>query len=353
MRRNQNLKSILDDKSLDESNNIHIPRINNLSEQGNNSSKTKTFQNSSHQNNKKNKSESVTLNSISLMMKEMNSTMYRIESLIKIITNKPKNLINENNQNLLLGKKRKNESINTPKKKNNKPLNEERDIDINKNIEIQLYSPYTNSDNESIISNICSNLRSANKFNKSFVLENFLNDYYDRVDDSIFYGIPKKSTIEIRNNWVYYEKKNAKKKQFVIFGKEDLKLIENFAYLFHIIKKQSNVYFGLINVNLIKDIKFKFHNWKSEASILFSTRKTIWNYQTNGRNGKKIKCNDIIKGDKFTFSFFSKEKKLIISYGDKNIEKLYLNDIKSIFRLVIFFEGEGVKMEVKKIKEMH
>ena len=359
MRRNQNLKSNLNDKNLDESNNIHIPIFNDKSNQGNNSlKKIKTFQNSSHQNNKKNASESVNLDIIFSMLKMMNSKIDMMNEKINRIectinknkkTNNPKNLLQENNQNLILGKKRKSESISSPKNKNNKPLNEERDIDINnnyKNIEIQLYSLNDNSDNESIISNIDSNLRSVNKINKSLELKNFLKDYYDKVDNSIFYGIPKKSTIEIRNNFVYYEKLNTKKKQFIIIGKNELNMNENFNYCFHIIKKKSHVYFGLINMNLIKDTKFKFHSWKSEASILFSTRKTIWNYQTKEHNGKKIKCNDIIEGDKVTFSFFSKEKTLIISYGDEKIEKLYLNVRESNFRLVIFFESEGVKMEV-------
>ena len=74
MRRNQNLKSNLNDKNLDESNNIHIPIINDKSNQGNNSlKKIKTFQNSSHQNNKKNASESVNLDLIFSMQKMMNS----------------------------------------------------------------------------------------------------------------------------------------------------------------------------------------------------------------------------------------------------------------------------------------
>ena len=365
MRRNQNLKSNLNDKNLDESNNIHIPIINDKSNQGNNSlKKIKTFQNSSHQNNKKNASESVNLDLIFSMQKMMNSKIdimneriYRIECSINKNkkTNNPKNLLHENNKNLLIGKKRKSESINSLKNKNNQPLNEERDIDINnnyKNIEIQLYSLNENSDNESIISNIYSNVRNVNKY-KSLELNNFLNDYYDMVDNSIFYGIPKKSTIEIRNNCVYYEKPNTKKKQFIIIGKKELKMNENFNYCFHIIKKKSHVYFGLINMNLINNKKFKFHSWKSEASILFSTRKTIWNYQTKEHNGKKIKCNDIIEGDKVTFSFFSKKKKLIISYGDEKSEKLYLNVRESNFRLVIFFESEGVKMEVNKIKEIN
>ncbi len=45
MRRNQNLNSNQNDKSLDESNNIHISIIDNISEQGNNLlMKIKTFQ---------------------------------------------------------------------------------------------------------------------------------------------------------------------------------------------------------------------------------------------------------------------------------------------------------------------
>ena len=118
MRRNQNLNSNPNDKSLDESKNIHIP--NNLSEQGNNSlKKIKTFQNSSHQSNKKNTSESPNLDLIFSMLNEMNSKIDMMNEKIDRVfnnknnkTHKPKNLLHENNQNLLLGKKRKSESKN-------------------------------------------------------------------------------------------------------------------------------------------------------------------------------------------------------------------------------------------------
>ena len=123
MRRNQNLNSNPNDKSLDESKNIHIP--NNLSEQGNNSlKKIKTFQNYSHQNNKKNTSESLNLDLIFSMLNEMNSKLDIMNEKIDRVfnnknnkTHKPKNLLHENNQNLLLGKKRKSESINNKTKK--------------------------------------------------------------------------------------------------------------------------------------------------------------------------------------------------------------------------------------------
>ena len=103
------------DKSLDESKNIHIP--NNLSEQGNNSlKKIKTFQNYSHQSNKKNTPESLNLGLIFSMLNEMNSKLDMMNEKIdrvfnnknnKTQTHKPKNLLHENNQNLLLGKKKK------------------------------------------------------------------------------------------------------------------------------------------------------------------------------------------------------------------------------------------------------
>ena len=103
------------DKSLDESKNIHIP--NNLSEQGNNSlKKIKTFQNYSHQSNKKNTPESLNLGLIFSMLNEMNSKLDMMNEKIdrvfknknnKTQTHKPKNLLHENNQNLLLGKKEK------------------------------------------------------------------------------------------------------------------------------------------------------------------------------------------------------------------------------------------------------
>ena len=113
MRRNQNLNSNPNDKSLDESKNIHIP--NNLSEQGNNSlKKIKTFQNYSHQNNKKNTSESLNLDLIFSMLNEMNSKIDMMNEKIDRVFNnknnktyKPKNLLHENNQNFLLGKKKK------------------------------------------------------------------------------------------------------------------------------------------------------------------------------------------------------------------------------------------------------
>ena len=59
------------------------------------------------------------LNKMNSKLDMMNETIDRIECSIKKSnkTHKPKNLLHENNQNLLLGKKRKSESINNKTKK--------------------------------------------------------------------------------------------------------------------------------------------------------------------------------------------------------------------------------------------
>ena len=270
-------------------------------------------------------------------------------------------LINENIESLL-GQKRKREYdklMYTPKKKSKF---EEKDIDINSDYPKELYSPNINSDNESIVSdtynvnfNLRKNINSNNGKIKS--IEKFFMDYFNKdYSNSIFYGTPKKSKIEIVSPCIIkYEKMVIGKKQFIIVGKEKIKFNENFKIQFIVNKFDNHFYVGFINLDLAlkSNSVYKFHNWKSEASILFSTRKTIWNYlnkTTNKKGGIKIKCNDVKTTYPITFSYNLKEKSLKIELRDFQTI-ICLNSIinsKNDFRFIIFFEGPGTIIQIKK-----
>jgi hypothetical protein len=262
-----------------------------------------------------------------------------------------------------LGQKRirHNDSINhTPKKKYSKF--EEKDIDINNEFQNELYSPNVNSDNESIVSdtyNANFNLRKSTNINKDKIkpVEKFLMDYFNKdCSNSIFYGTPKKSRIEITSpNIIKYEKMAPNKKQFIILGKEKIKFNENFKIQFIVNKFDSHFYVGFINLDLAlkSNTMCRFHNWKSEASILFSTRKTIWNYLDNTlikKGGIKIKCNEVKITSSINFSYSLKDKILKIELRDfqKVINLSSIANNKSDYRFIIFFEGPGTIIQIKK-----
>ena len=189
-------------------------------------------------------------------------------------------------------------------------------------------------------------------------VEKFFMDYFNKDNsNSIFYGTPKQSKIEIVSpNIIKYEKMVTGKKQFIILGKEKIKFNENFKIQFNINKFENHFYVGFINLDLAlkSNSVYKFHNWKSEASILFSTRKTIWNYLDKfiiKKGGIKIKCNDIKTTSPITFIYNLKEKNLKLELRDFQT-KIKLNSIvntKNDFRFIIFFEGPGTIIQIKKL----
>ncbi len=189
-------------------------------------------------------------------------------------------------------------------------------------------------------------------------IEKFFMDYFNKDNsNSIFYGTPKQSKIEIISpNIIKYEKRVTGKKQFIILGKEKIKFNENFKIQFNINKFENHFYVGFINLDLAlkSNSVYKFHNWKSEASILFSTRKTIWNYLDKfiiKKGGIKIKCNDIKTTSPITFIYNLKEKNLKLELRDFQT-KIKLNSIvntKNDFRFIIFFEGPGTIIQIKKL----
>ena len=167
-------------------------------------------------------------------------------------------------------------------------------------------------------------------------------DYFNKdYSNSIFYGTPKKSKIEIVSPCIIKYEKMALigKKQFIIVGKEKIKFNENFKIQFIVNKFDSHFYVGFINLDLAlkSNTMCRFHNWKSEASILFSTRKTIWNYLDNTlikKGGIKIKCNEVKNYFPITFSYNLKDKILKIELRDFQTI-INLNSIGSILKMIL------------------
>ena len=292
-------------------------------------------------------------------LKKMNDGI----TLLHTLFNTKFDSLNQKIENIekLLGEKRirmeEEYSIYTPEK--NCYRNFDKDYDINN--DCQTTSALNNFDNESLMSHqYIPYFHERKKINvnnnKSLIIEKFLMDYFNKDNsNSIFYGTPKKSKIEIISPYlIKYDKKVPNRKQFIVIGKNKITFNENFKIQFIVNKCAHHFYVGIVNLDLALNSKTecKFHNWKSEASILFSSRKTIWNYLDNinrikKKGGTKIQCNDVYITSSINFIYIKDKLKIEFKDFQTIINVNSIVNTKNDFRLIIFFEGPGIIIQIK------
>ena len=185
-----------------------------------------------------------------------------------------------------------------------------------------------------------------NNFNK------FINYLYNSIpnNQTLFYGIPKKSSLEILDNNILNFRNNSFKKHIIIFGKDNLNFNRDFKYVFTFLKCNSQSFVGIINLSLASDYRLNFSSCKSKSSILFSTKTKIFNYLTK-KKGIKLSTGRVEDGDFVVFKYEFSYRALIINYkGFNEIIEIKSEDIKNdVFRIGIFFQGYGSEIKVENI----
>ncbi len=197
--------------------------------------------------------------------------------------------------------------------------------------------------------------KNKNEVQKEKINENILKIYFEKINYSIFYGIPIGSNIKILDNNIVENPNSTNTKQFFIIGNEVLNFNKDFKYEFSLDKINNGISIGLININLAIKYNFKFMAVHNKCSILISSSIRIYNYFDNNKTNcilSKKKSKDI-KYIILEFDYENNDLKFTcLRSFNHNINftiKLDMEKIKNEeFRIGVFFRGINSKLCVKK-----